>query len=509
MNIKFIEEPLLKFGFEQTLDYPRDGLFLFGPVQNGPRIDVVRYGVISTSEGLKHFEAWSAKIQKFIDAPIGAKGVSAYNVPFPGFEQAFHAKLPNEPHCKLATISRKELLHALHIKNRHEAIKLAVDLYVNELIAENDRNESPPEFWFVVIPEEVYKLGRPMSSVPTKDRTLGSVQITEKQAKHLEIQPSLFGDLDEQAAVFKYAKDFRRQLKARLLQHKIVTQIVRETTLNPEAFVSESGHPLRRVEDPASIAWKLTTAAYYKAGGRPWQLADVRPNVCYVGLVYKKMENASNDRWACCAAQMFLTNGDGVVFRGALGPWYSPDNKQYHLDKDAAKGLLATVVDEYKRLHGGRAPAELFIHARAKFTKNEWEGFAAACPQGMNLVGIQIRSTGEAIKLFRSGNYPVIRGTAFKLHDKAAYLWTTGYVPRLDSYLGPETPNPILVNIWEGDCAIEVVLKDILGLTKINFNSCLFNERLPVTIRFADAVGDVLVSAPIKGNPILPFKFYI
>ena len=27
---------------------------------------------------------------------------------------------------------------------------------------------------------------------------------------------------------------------------------------------------------------------YYKAGGRPWQLADVRPGVCYVGLVYKR-----------------------------------------------------------------------------------------------------------------------------------------------------------------------------------------------------------------------------
>ena len=43
--------------------------------------------------------------------------------------------------------------------------------------------------------------------------------------------------------------------------------------------------PIRRVEDPATIAWKLGTGAYYKAGGKPWQLADVRPGVCYVGLV--------------------------------------------------------------------------------------------------------------------------------------------------------------------------------------------------------------------------------
>jgi hypothetical protein len=30
-----------------------------------------------------------------------------------------------------------------------------------------------------------------------------------------------------------------------------------------------------------------------------------------------------------------------------------------------------------------------------------------------------------------------------------------------------------------------------------------------VTIRFANAVGDVLISAPMDGEPKLPFKFYI
>jgi hypothetical protein len=53
------------------------------------------------------------------------------------------------------------------------------------------------------------------------------------------------------------------------------------------------------------------------------------------------------------------------------------------------------------------------------------------------------------------------------------------------------------------------VLSDVLGLTKINFNSCLHNDRLPVTIRFANAVGDVLISAPMDSEPKLPFKFYI
>ena len=84
-----------------------------------------------------------------------------------------------------------------------------------------------------------------------------------------------------------------------------------------------------------------------------------------------------------------------------------------------------------------------------------------------------------------------------------------GYAPRRDTYMGPETPNPISVKVLRGDCSLETVLSDVLGLTKINFNSCLHNDRLPVTIRFANAVGDVLISAPMDSEPKLPFKFYI
>ncbi|MBU2534144.1 MAG: hypothetical protein KKB37_15495, partial [Alphaproteobacteria bacterium] len=74
---------------------------------------------------------------------------------------------------------------------------------------------------------------------------------------------------------------------------------------------------------------------------------------------------------------------------------------------------------------------------------------------------------------------------------------------------GPETPNPIFVSIRHGSASLDQVLEDILGLTKINFNSCLLYNRMPVTIKFADAIGDVLLAAPTKGEPKLPFKFYI
>jgi hypothetical protein len=492
--------------------YPRDGLFLYGPVGDVDQLQVIRYGVIGTKDGVRRFKAWSTKIRTFIPIPKPgprSRAVEPQHVPFPGFREAFHAEWPIEAAHTIENLDGTQIDRLLRIGNRHEAIRSTVDLFVNRLIEENNRLEHPPSVWFVVIPEAVYRLGRPRSTVPKSERIQGTVTVSPARARELAVEPTLFGIEDEEAELYKYATHFRRQLKARLLRDKIVTQIVRETTLTPEEFLKDNGQPIRKVEDPATLAWKLGTAAYYKGGGRPWQLANVRPGVCYVGLVYKRSELTTETQHACCAAQMFLSDGDGVVFRGALGPWFQTDTRQFHLSRVAARDLIAMVVSEYKRLHDA-PPKELFVHARSAFSDEEWNGFSDAVKgSATNLVGVQISDAREDLKLFRSGAYPVVRGTALCVGRRMAYLWTSGYVARLDTYMGPETPNPISVRILRGECDLNTVLTDVLGLTKINFNSCLHNDRMPVTIRFANAVGDVLMSAPIDSEPRLPFKFYI
>ena len=106
----------------------------------------------------------------------------------------------------------------------------------------------------------------------------------------------------------------------------------------------------------------------------------------------------------------------------------------------------------------------------------------------------------------------MIRGTALNLDEKNAYLWTSGYVPQLDTYIGPETPNPLMVTILRSkhrQPEMRTVLSDIMGLTKINYNSCNFNDGLPVTVRFAKMVGDILVMGSAREGGPQPFKYYI
>jgi hypothetical protein len=283
-----------------------------------------------------------------------------------------------------------------------------------------------------------------------------------------------------------------------------VIQVVRETTLTPEEF--DEG--IRRsLQDPASVAWNLSTTSFYKSGGRPWRIANIREGVCYVGLVFKRIENAKDRNNACCGAQMFLSTGEGVVFKGAVGPWHSEDDDSYHLSKDKAAELMGLVVKAYTEIHG-KPPNELFIHGKIRFGDEEWAGFAGAVPSTTKLIGVQIRRQNE-IKLFRYGSNPVLRGTAIIVHDRMAYLWTTGFTPRLETYPGREVPNPLTVNVVRGDTNIELVLADLMALTKLNFNSAGFSDGLPVTLRFADLVGEILTAGPTEATAPLPFKFYI
>jgi len=204
---------------------------------------------------------------------------------------------------------------------------------------------------------------------------------------------------------------------------------------------------------------------------------------------------------------MFLSTGEGVVFKGAVGPWYSETLKSFHLGREKAAELMDMVVNAYTEMHG-HPPCELFIHGQIRFDDEEWAGFSSTVPDGTKLVGVRIRRQTE-IKLFRYGAKPVLRGTAIVTSNRSAYLWTTGFTPRLDTYPGREVPNPLTIDIVKGDADIELVLSDLMALTKLNFNSAGFADGLPVTLRFADLVGEILTAGADEPTAPLAFKFYI
>jgi hypothetical protein len=502
-----IAEPLLAFRYGQTAEHPRDGLFLFGPLDDKQHPRQLRCGIIGPAMAIARFKAWADRAR----GPLPPADINkAHHTAWPGFEAAFRCEWPVEALAEIP-VSNEALTKAIHIGDRHEAIYRAVDLYEKPILDYLATNEARPALWFVIIPEEIYQLGRPQSEVKRSERTASQIKGSlPGKATRVSGQIALFGQDREADEMRRYAKHFRNQLKARLLRHLVAIQVVRETTVAPGEFLNAFDRPIRGVQDPATLTWNLCTTAFFKGEGKPWRLASIREGVCYIGLVFKRDPAGDREQYACCGAQMFLNSGDGVVFRGAFGNWWKRDQKEYHLDEAAAKDLIERVVAEYKRQHNDQPPKELFIHGRAEFTDEEWKGFTAAVDTRTNLVGVRIRRSKD-IKLFSGDTMPVMRGMAYATSSNRAYLWTAGYVPRLDTYPGWEVPNPLAVDVLRGVAPLEVVLADVMALTKLNYNSADYSATLPVTLGFADAVGEILMAAPDDGSPIppLPFRYYI
>jgi hypothetical protein len=72
-----------------------------------------------------------------------------------------------------------------------------------------------------------------------------------------------------------------------------------------------------------------------------------------------------------------------------------------------------------------------------------------------------------------------------------------------------EVARPLKICISRGTCGINTVLKDILCLTKLNYNACLYGDGLPVTLRFSDNIGNILTALKDVDWPARQFKYYI
>ena len=187
---------------------------------------------------------------------------------------------------------------------------------------------------------------------------------------------------------YELSLDFRRQIKARTMAHNVPIQIIRESTLR---LNDKNRFGLRQLTPLSNRMWNLSSTLYYKGGGKPWKLATAREGVCYVGLAFRRADIAEGSKTAACAAQMFLDDGDGVVFLGNYGPWYSPKDKQYRLTAQAAHDLLRGALDTYAQLHG-KALTEVFLHSRSDISAEEFEGYRSAASDGLKVVGIRVRS---------------------------------------------------------------------------------------------------------------------
>lgn len=520
LNLKHIKEPVLTFANGQTAEDPRDGLMLFGPNEQFER-NSIKAGVVATKDGLEKYKAFVRRLQSPIFSNKIMYGKEYDNEvqrpSYTGFEATFGIEWNEDPVLK-KFLDLSTIQNILAIDRKPERTRKLVDYYANKIIESRGKDDKQIDLWFVVVPRSVYMECRYNSK--GKD-------ISSKEKKRIELlkqgQVSLFEDFDEELLALEKLKDdstdFHNLIKAELLKNKIQSpiQVIVEPTLEfkDKLRLKELGDDMK-----AHLAWTQSVAVYYKLGNKPWVLNDVRKDVCYLGLIFKRVPDKSNKRSVCSAAQMFLEDGDGSIFRGNIGLFKSEKSVGYHLDEESAEKLLDMALSDYFESQGNY-PRELFIHGRVQFNDEEWTGFLNAIAKhdaNTQLNGILIKDTRSddrrKLKLFKEtfgqkNNYGVMRGLGWIINDESGYLFTRGFIPRLGSTNHLETANPLYIEVNKGIASIETVMQDVLALTKLNYNACIYGDGLPVTLRFSDLIGNILTATKNWESEMRQFKYYI
>lgn len=295
-------------------------------------------------------------------------------------------------------------------------------------------------------------------------------------------------------------RDLRRAFKTVAMKHRIPTQILLEPTTGRVQSNIKRDHP-------AKIAWNLFTGMYFKVDGLPWGPVGLPAGSCFVGIsFFRPLGDRSNLRTS--VVQAFDDNGEGLVLRGHKFQWDDDEGRSPHLTSDHASTLVEMVLDRYKLENQNSNPRRLILHKTSRFEPEEQAGFEDVLKKyGIPYDLVSLCPTSE-VRLLRKGQYPPLRGTVFSIGEMS-YCYTSGYLHSQGRYPHGHVPSPIQVADHVGDTSRTELLREVLTLTKMNWNSANMFGLMPITLRFSRLVGDILREVPDHETPQAKYLYYM
>lgn len=463
---KIFDEPHLEFGDKHHHPDPRLGLFEAGPLQT-PLGDVVKIAVVGDSKTVEDAKEF------FAEAATGFTGKSEkhpnLHPDFPGLgnQNPFRCKFEISDGAT-AAIAQSKIDKIRKEPHHGKAVEMAVDEIVQQLQT-LDEGSHRPDVAIVALPvsliERVWNAKVDSKATTEKDDSGGSD-----------------------------APDFRGMLKAKAMSLSFPIQIVWEDVFDESASIPRKVKEsrARKIQDQAGRTWNLLTTLYYKGSGRiPWRKMphDGEFTACYIGVSFYR--EVGGQQLFTSAAQMFDERGRGFILKGKRAHTESRGRHPYMTQADARQ-LISDALTAYKN-HHKNYPARVIVLKTSQFREEEADGILEALEEaGTELRDLVWIQESYAVKVLRDGNYPVMRGTFVELDGKGL-LYTNGSIPYYGTYPGMYDPRPLLLCPYKGsDSTIAQIASEVLALTKINWNSTQMNQKLPIPIRAARAVGEVL-----------------
>lgn len=273
--------------------------------------------------------------------------------------------------------------------------------------------------------------------------------------------------------------DLHDQIKAYCAVRGIRTQFLQERTL------------VKRQR--AEVLWWLALALYAKSMRTPWILARPQEDVAYVGIGYAvdRCNRAQPIVLGC--SHVFQSNGLGLRFH--LSQVQDPiwrGKKPYLGRDDALRVGLQTRQFFYESL--GRLPSRVLLCKRTPFIKEELSGLRAGLTgiSSIDFLTLEYEPAWRCLAYDKrtqdAAPFPVRRGTGILMDDETFYLWFHGRVDRINNegktyYQGKtRIPAPVRVRRYGGSSTIEQLAKDLLGLSKMDWNTFDLYEQMPAHI---------------------------
>ena len=275
--------------------------------------------------------------------------------------------------------------------------------------------------------------------------------------------------------------------------------------------------------DKCKLMWALSTSLYAKASGVLWHPVVFDDETAFIGISYAKSKKG-----ICIGcSQLFDSTGTGIrlILKKLDDPQYIGKNP--YMKRDEARITISKLRAEYYKCDHVAKLRRIVIHKTTPFTLQEIAGFTEALEgiRDIELLQIQEYSPYRAIKYFiKDGktipnNFPIERGTTIKLSNDSFLLWTHGCVigddignGKYNTYYkgGRGIPIPILVKRFYGKASGDTLVKEILMLTKMNWNSGdNLYKNMPVTLDFAKTLSRMSKQKEALYNKSYDFRYFM